>query len=345
MADRALSRERSDFRERRGELDKRPSPPRAAAPLISQRGVADLVHSDDEMLLALLQANQADADQALFRYFQIGAEIADSLKEILAWHSETCAFVGDILDLASGFGRVTRFLVKDFATERLWVSDILPKAMAFQHEQFGVHAIVSTTNPSEFQPDHTFSAISVFSLFTHLPRTRFESWLVKLSDLLDANGLLIFSVHDEAILPDFSRLADSDGFLFVDFSESKTLSTAEYGCTWVNEEFVRSVAEIAARARKSIVFPGAFATIRISTSLRRAATSTSRLFSMPAHRRFSSNAVSSSTAPFIAVGGQSCGAADLSPRSLSVLRPLPRSRHRSHSNAQMWFSSWVSPDG
>ncbi len=58
--------------------------------------------------------------------------------------------------------------------------------------------------------------------------------------MLTDDGYLVFSVHDESILPSGIRLADN-GYLFTPESEISELDSAVYGTTHVSESFVCSV--------------------------------------------------------------------------------------------------------
>jgi SAM-dependent methyltransferase len=144
-----------------------------------------------------------------------------------------------MLDFASGYGRLTRFLVHENVADEVTVSDILEGGMAFQAEQFGVRTILSTTLPENFAAPERYDLIFVASLFTHLPPATFTAWLRRLTELLEPEGLLVFSVHDESIAP-----AAVEGIRFATNSESRVLDTSEYGSTWVTEAYVR--AEVAA---------------------------------------------------------------------------------------------------
>src|SRR5262249_48949064 len=142
----------------------------------------------------------------------------------------------------SGYGRVTRFLLRLLPAERIWVADVYEGGVAFQERRFGVHGIVSTVDPAGFAAAagaEPFDAILVTSLLTHLPEDRFVAWLRVLLSLLAPGGVLAFSVHDRSVLPAGAELPPS-GLLFQEISESGSLEVADYGSTWVSEEFVRS---------------------------------------------------------------------------------------------------------
>jgi SAM-dependent methyltransferase len=209
------------------------------------RALDTAIHVDDEMLLHGYDLYGGSRDQALTRYFLSGLNVISALNQIAAWRWGNLGNAGRILDFASGFGRVTRFLVELTGRERVTVSDLYPKAMEFQRERFGVEAFVSTTQPEALPLSGPFDLINVTSLFTHLPGPRFEAWLRRLLDLLSPGGVLCFTVHDVALLE--GRVSvPAEGILFSRDSESRSLDPDEYGSTWVTEQYVRSVLQRAA---------------------------------------------------------------------------------------------------
>jgi len=205
-------------------------------------GAIDLaIDPEDEMLGFLLESCEGDRDRALHAYFQSGASVAGAMAQVLAWRFGEPGRVGRLLDFASGYGRVTRFLLRLLPAERIWVADVYAAGVTFQQRRFGVHGIVSTIRPEDFAPaagSGTFDAILVTSLFTHLPEERFVAWLRVLMALLAPGGVLAFSVHDRSLLPAGAELPAS-GLLFREISESGSLAGTDYGSTWVSEEFVR----------------------------------------------------------------------------------------------------------
>ena len=146
-----------------------------------------------------------------------------------------------VLDFASGYGRATRFLVRRWDPQRLWVAEIDPQAVAFQAETFGVHALQSATRPEDFVCRESFDLVFCVSLFTHLPRATFEAWLRRLSELLRPGGLLALTVHDVSLVP-AEQAVPPDGFLYEPRSESDSLDPQSYGSTWVSEGFLRRAA-------------------------------------------------------------------------------------------------------
>jgi SAM-dependent methyltransferase len=200
------------------------------------------VHAEDEMLLHYLNLHGGNRDQSLVLYFDSGRRIWETMATILRWRFGELGAGFQLLDFASGYGRVTRFAVLDIPPESLWVADIYAGGVRFQEEAFGVHGLISHTDPERFACAETFDAVVVSSLFTHLPEATFRSWLRRLWGLLRPGGVLVFSVHDRDLLAPGQELPPS-GILFDPKSESGSLSTEQYGTTWVDEPFVRRMVE------------------------------------------------------------------------------------------------------
>jgi len=196
------------------------------------------IHADDEMLQFFLYSQGRPLEEAVALYLDSGKRIWATVRQILGWYFGSASWGGRMLDFASGYGRVTRHMVAEVPPDALWVSDVLAEGVAFQQRQFGVHGIVSTSDPELFHAEGGFDCIVVSSLFTHLPAARFAGWLRRLGSLLSSRGLLLVSVHDVALRRD--EAPPASGFLFEGVSESGSLSAAEYGTCWVSEAFVRS---------------------------------------------------------------------------------------------------------
>jgi SAM-dependent methyltransferase len=195
------------------------------------------IHHEDQMLTWSAKHHRSN-DVALSQYHAVALQQLRTNLQLMDWKFGDVSNVGPILDFASGFGRMIRMLVVSVPPSNIWVSDIQSDAVAFQQEQFGVHGIVSTTNPEEFEPGHTFNFISVASLFSHLPGETFNRWLVKLYSLLNPGGLLCFSVHDEVLMGPERALPES-GIHYDPGSEIDTLDTSAYGTAHVSEACVQ----------------------------------------------------------------------------------------------------------
>lgn len=223
------------------------------------------VHIEDEMWRIFYYRGGQNLDPSLVMYFHSGWKIWSTYRRILAWRFGEPGRVGKILDFASGYGRVTRFIVHDIPPERVWVSDIYAGGVEFQRRRFGVHGIVSTADPADFRCDERFDVILVSSLFSHLPAETFLAWLRRLWSLLAPGGMMVFSVHDEAMLPaghpGKGELA-ARGLYFEGESESGSLSKSQYGTTWVTEGYVRDTLHRLAKDLSVARYPRGFANLQ-----------------------------------------------------------------------------------
>lgn len=206
------------------------------------------IHPADQMFTFAAAIRGSD-EIARSEYFRSGAHLMHVLQQLVEWKFGSFANVPTLLDFASGYGRLTRFLVQHLPASNLWVSDIQADAVAFQEEQLGVHGFVSATNPDDLQCIQRFDCIFVASLFSHLPETTFIPWLRKLYSLLNPGGLLIFTTHDESRLdPNYVR--PESGLWFHPDSEIAELDAQDYGVTFVTEAFMRKAIEQATGGRR-----------------------------------------------------------------------------------------------
>jgi SAM-dependent methyltransferase len=245
------------------------------------------IHQRDEMYEFFFYRNQRDRDRSLAMYIDSGMLIWSTVRQVLEWHfapgrdparpnevpgrdparpielpggnparptESALGSVGQFLDFAGGYGRVTRFIAAELGADRVWSAEINPQALEFQQRELGVHVLPSSAAPEAFDCKLRFDAVLVSSLFTHLPRERFAGWMRRLLGLVAPGGLLLFSVHDLALLggtPPGAGGSMDDGFRFEPESESALLPALEYGSTWVSESFVRSL--VAATAPRAAV--------------------------------------------------------------------------------------------
>jgi trans-aconitate methyltransferase len=184
-----------------------------------------LIADDDPMLWA---GERRTFDERLVAYFQRGLEAARLVQAVAPSPS------GPILDFASGWGRVTRFLIA--AHKEVVASDIDESAMRYCREVLSATTVTSTREPQAFSADQSFQMILCLSLFTHLPPHLFTKWLEVLYGHLTEEGVLLITVHPERLIDARSR--EVDGITFSDASESTRLDPSIYGSTWVSHEYV-----------------------------------------------------------------------------------------------------------
>jgi SAM-dependent methyltransferase len=200
------------------------------------------IAADDEMYLYQLdESEDRNSDRALVYYYLLGRSIIDSIRQIINAHFGSFAQVSSFLDFACGYGRSTRFLIQEIPPEKVWVSDIYANAVKFQMETFGVNGIISTREPEDYPSDQKFDCIYAGSFFSHMPQRTFTRWMQRLYDLLTPEGLLIFSVLDEAIMPSHVKMLPSGIVFSTESSESQYLDRNEYGTTYVTEAYIHEL--------------------------------------------------------------------------------------------------------
>ncbi|WP_413165842.1 methyltransferase domain-containing protein [Capilliphycus salinus ALCB114379] len=210
----------------------------AASPQTFQPKIA----ADDEMYLYQLdESEDRNSDRALVYYYLLGRSIVDSIRQIINAHFGSFSRVNSFLDFACGYGRSTRFLIQEIAPEKVWVSDIYANAVKFQMETFGVNGIVSTREPENYPSDKKFDCIYAGSFFSHMPPRTFSRWMQRLYDLLTPEGLLIFSVLDEEIMPSHVKMLPEGIVFSTESSESQYLDRNEYGTTYVTETYIHKL--------------------------------------------------------------------------------------------------------
>ncbi|HRQ66168.1 MAG TPA: class I SAM-dependent methyltransferase [Xanthomonadaceae bacterium] len=158
-----------------------------------------------------------------------------------------------VLEFASGFGRFTRHLSR-VLPGRVTCADVMPGSAEFLRETFGVKAFPSCMEPESIRFPERYDLVFVLSLFTHLPVTVWGRWLRALSDALAADGVLLFTVHNE----EASRAAgigfDADGVRYLPSSESPSLGGDHYGTTFTTRAVVeRQVVEALGRPPRAIL--------------------------------------------------------------------------------------------
>jgi hypothetical protein len=199
------------------------------------------------MYLHALESLRGVEECAAILYYLKGHQIATTLRD--SWGVSPPSA---LLDFASGFGRSTRFLVRETPAERIWVSEIQPGAVEFQQKVFGVQALPSAGDPDGFRAPRRFPLIVASSFFSHVPPPGFPDWLRSLLNHLEPAGTLLFSVHGQSLAPAGSDW--SEGIVFLPESESRALSPEDYGTTYVTEDYVRRAVRNASGGRADLAY-------------------------------------------------------------------------------------------
>lgn len=198
---------------------------------------------------------EKDYHRTLWGYLAVGFNGFELIRSLINEYINEDTSELKILDFASGHGRVTRFLVNQYGPQHVFSSDIKPDAVQFHKDFFGIHSFVSSHSPEAVRCDERFSFIFAGSLFSHLPRSTFYSWLRVLGSWLKPGGILAFSVHDISMLggdPEGSGFyfhASNEDLMFPEI-EGHLQDEQQYGISYVSEDFVqRAVSEMIPDAR------------------------------------------------------------------------------------------------
>ena len=199
-----------------------------------------LIHSDDYLLNFLVHNEHYKSySAAVANYISDGLDSAEKLKKLcVEYLPERKDERIELLEFASGYGRVTRHI--DKSRFNITASDIHENAIAFLEKQFKVKTFLSATNPKDFNPPLLYDVVFALSFFSHMPDATFGSWIAKLFSCLKDNGLLIFTTHGRVSNKSINMKL-KNGFGFESYSDQGDLDAADYGSTVSELSYVSEV--------------------------------------------------------------------------------------------------------
>ena len=151
------------------------------------------IHPDDLLFRFFETMHQENAADHYFSSGHGDAQlIGYTMKELLPTLERP-----EVLEFASGFGRVSRHLRNAPVEMDVTVSDIHPAAVAFAQSAFGMKAVASAARHDDLMIDREFDFIFALSFFSHMPDALFADWIAKLYSALKKGGVLLFSTHGE----------------------------------------------------------------------------------------------------------------------------------------------------
>lgn len=106
-----------------------------------------------------------------------------------------------ILDFGCGWGRITRFFLKDVMAENLHGLDVMPAMIETCKStmQYGNFSIINPEPPTNFAAN-TFDIIFAFSVFSHLAEDVHIKWIEEFSRLLKPGGILVATTQPRRFL-------------------------------------------------------------------------------------------------------------------------------------------------
>ncbi len=202
------------------------------------------IHPDCEMFkYALTQIK--DREITVDYYLNGGKSLAQHLSDLafeLGWDPKQKT----ILDFASGYGRVTRWL--PFIFKETTCSDLSVEMLIFDRARFGVRAFLSSEKPEDFRPPSKYDVVFCFSLFTHLNQKLWSRWFGALTNTVADGGIFVFSAHSyelmERLTPGRLKRNQARGDEFVFWASNETsgrLDRHEYGGNVVTPSYVMEV--------------------------------------------------------------------------------------------------------
>ena len=198
--------------------------------------------SKDDLMFQFWLHHSGTIDNALEDYFSSGYKQAVIINDILKSNFTDIANI-NILDFASGHGRISRYFKLFLPIANITIAEIKLGAVDFQKNIFGYEGFVSFPNPAQLTSDEKFDYILVSSLFTHLNKELFSLWLGKLGSMLTDHGILSLSLHIdnsiEKMIFNYSEKSEED--MFIETS-GNIAGLNIYGLTYLNNiQFIQLV--------------------------------------------------------------------------------------------------------
>jgi len=205
-------------------------------------GVVPDIHKEDFIFQFLINNPSFNSkDDAVRYYFTDGESSSKKLLHLIpSFLNPLPPADVSVLEFASGFGCVSRHLVKQRGY-KITACDIHSSAVSFLARTIGVEALQSEHKPESFRPSKAYDVVFALSFFSHMPDATWARWLSVLFRAVKPGGLLIFTTQGRKSARFFGDPAlDKSGYWFRPDSEQKDLDTSEYGQTIVSPGYVFS---------------------------------------------------------------------------------------------------------
>jgi SAM-dependent methyltransferase len=215
-----------------------------AQSIASTKEVSPRFSEDDMLFDFLVRAVFAtDHKKAIEAYFDGGEDCAHRFAGLVREHFPNGP--KNVLEFASGYGRVTRYARKVLPTTEWICSDIHPQAIAFLASELGISGSVSSTDPARWSSSTSFEVVFALSFFSHTPDKTFAAWVERLFSAVAPGGLLIFTTHGAVSLANMKAGGlraefDNRGVYWNSNSDQRDLNPDDYGTSAVTLHYVQS---------------------------------------------------------------------------------------------------------
>lgn len=219
-------------------------------------GVNSSIHAEDLIYQFVMNAFAFNRQSGIKYYFSSGDESARNL--ISLKHEVGLIQKVDLLEFASGYGCVTRHLVKYPKEFVITSCDIHKQAIDYIEDTLNVPCTASSNLPEDFRTPKKYGIVFALSFFSHMPQKTWGKWLAALYRSVESGGYLIFTTHGLVTLKQVMKHAvlDENGFWFYADSEQQDLDLAEYGSTITAPNFVRQEIAKLGTAKVSLFYEG-----------------------------------------------------------------------------------------
>jgi SAM-dependent methyltransferase len=114
-----------------------------------------------------------------------------------------------ILDFGCGWGRITRFFLKEVGPDGLWGVDLWPELIQICRDtnRWGNFKKTDFFPPIDFADD-TFDLVFCYSVFSHFSERSQRQWIDEFPRILKPGGLLIATTRDRAFIEYCRRVRD-----------------------------------------------------------------------------------------------------------------------------------------